>query len=257
MKNDVIDEAEQKFEGTVYMYLDPCSARNFFMHWILAAKDGRHFVIDEWPNRYDVIPGIGMMDAWATPGTGKQFDGKPGPAQDDLGWSLLQYKQEIARVEGWECYKEIAAPEEIKAWDQHGPKRREIMDRFMDARFGNVEALGEGGRRTLFDEFDDIGLTFQETTADGRDTVDDSVVILNSLLAYNTAQPAVDGFNCPKFFITPWCENTIFAFQIWTNMCKDKGACKDALDGPRYHVLKHNEHVEPVDVRKMGGRGCY
>lgn len=246
-----------KLAGTVFMYLDPCEGRNFFMSWILATEAGRHFVFDEWPNQVDAIPGVGVMEEWAIPGTGKLFDGRQGPAQESLGWGLLQYKKEIARVEGWHCYREEASPDEVRGWDQYGPKERAVFARYMDARFGNTEVLQEDGKRTLFDEFEDIGLTFLETTAATRTTIEDGVVMMNSALNYDPSKPLVPGFNYPKLFFSERVKNTIFAFQIWTNRDGSKGATKDPVDNVRYHFLKGNEFVRPVNPASMGGGGCY
>lgn len=249
-------------DGTLYHICDPCDGRNFFMLWIRACTDGRAYVEWEWPNDVDPVPGHGVLGEWALPtGDTKQLDGRRGPAQNSLGWGLLQYKQEIARIEHWDEYKPDATPDEIRAWDQYarpkGTKRWPIFTRYLDARYGNTNSLEADGVRTLFEEFDDIGLTFHETSSERKNTISEGVQMINAALYYDADKPIVTAINCPKLFISSACKNLIFALQTWTGQDGGKGSTKDPIDCLRYFYLKNCEHVEQQVMQPMMSGGCY
>lgn len=261
--------------GTDYMLVDPCDGRNFFMIWVRCCPGGRKYVLKEWPSQTDPIPGHGIIGEWALPtGDTKQLDGRRGPAQNSLGWGLLQYKREIARIERWEEYSEAGPDEDVRAWAQYpedvpaearesarraGRVRQKIFSRFLDARFGNTASLEADGVRTLFEEFDEIGLNFRETGADVKKTIYEGVQLINAALYYNAEQPIVSEINCPKLFFSEDCVNTIFAMQTWTGLDGGKGATKDPIDLLRYVYLKDLDYVEetPELFAQMAGRGCY
>jgi hypothetical protein len=261
--------------GTDYMLCDPCDGRNFFMAWIRCCPGGRMYVVREWPSQVDPVPGQGILGEWALPtGDTKQLDGRRGPAQNSLGWGLLQYKREIARIEQWEEYTEVGPDEDVRAWCQYpedvppeardaarraGRVRLKIFARFLDARFGNANSLEADGVRTLFEEFDEIGLNFRETGADKKTSLSEGVSMINAALYYNTEMPVVTDVNCPKLFFSEDVKNTIFAMTTWTGRDGGKGATKDPVDLIRYAFLKHLEYVEesPELFASMAGRGCY
>jgi len=247
-------------DGTLYCIVDPCDGRNFFMLWILACPGDRAYVVHEWPNVWDPVPGQGVLGEWALPtGDSRLLDGRRGPAQNSLGWGLLQYKQEIARIEGWKAYDPAAAPDDIRAWDQYAEAHMRVFTRFLDARYGNTGALEADGVRTLFEEFDDIGLTFYETSSERRNTISEGVQMINAALYYDAEKPVVTAINCPRLFVSSRCENTIFALQTWTGRDGGKGATKDPVDCLRYFYLKACSHIAqraPVASSHNAG-GCY
>lgn len=260
--------------GTDYMLCDPCDGRNFFMIWVKCVG-GRVYVTREWPSQTDPIPGIGVLGEWALPtGDTKQLDGRRGPAQNSLGWGLLQYKREIARLEEWEDYDPECPDADVRGWCQYpeemnrddmqrargaGRRRQKIASRFLDARFGNVHSLEADGVKTLFEEFDDVGLHFRETGADVKKTIYEGVQLINAALYYNAEQPVVTDINCPKLFVSEECRNTIFALQTWTGLDGAKGSTKDCIDLLRYVYLKglHEMDESPEAVASMSGEGCY
>jgi len=261
--------------GTDYMLCDPCDGRNFFMIWVRCCPGGRKYIFHEWPSQLDPIPGHGILGEWALPtGDTKMLDGRRGPAQNSLGWGLLQYKREIARIEQWEEYTEVGPDEDVRNWSQYpdgvpaearesarraGRRRMKIFSRFLDARFGNSASLEADGVRTLFEEFDEIGLSFRETGADVKKTIYEGVQLINAALYYNAEMPVVSDINCPKLFISEDCINTIFALQTWTGLDGGKGSTKDPVDLLRYIFLKDLDYVEetPEMFASMAGRGCY
>ena len=138
-------------------------------------------------------------------------------------------------------------------------KRWRVFSRFLDARFGNANSLEADGVRTLFEEFDEIGLNFRETGADVKKTIYEGVQLINAALYYNPEMPVVSDINCPKLFISEDCINTIFALQTWTGLDGGKGSTKDPIDLIRYVYLKDLDYVEetPEMFASMAGRGCY
>lgn len=260
--------------GTDYMLVDPCDGRNFFMLWVKVVGP-TVYVTREWPSQVDMIPGIGVLGEWALPtGDTRQLDGRRGPAQNSLGWGLLQYKREIARIEGWEQYDPDASDESVRSWAQYpgdvpadarlsaatsGRIRQKVFARYLDARYGNTQSLDASGVRTLFEEFDSVGLTFRETTSEVRATIYEGVQLINAALYYNPERPVVDVINCPRLFVSDACINTIFAMQTWTGLDGNKGATKDPIDLLRYVYLKGLEQVDMSEeyAASMAGMGCY
>lgn len=247
-------------DGTLYHICDPCDGRNFFMLWIRACADGRAYVEWEWPNAVDEVPGHGVLGEWSLPtGDTRLLDGRRGPAQNSLGWGLLQYKQEIARIERWEEYSPDATADDVRDWDQYrsASRRWPVFTRYLDARYGNTNSLEADGVRTLFEEFDDIGLTFHETSAEKKNSISEGVQMVNAALYYDASKPVVTSINCPRLFVSANCTNLIFAMQTWTGQDGGKGAAKDPIDCLRYFFLKKCEHVEPRELPQITTGGCY
>ena len=242
--------------GTNYMITDPSKNRNYPGLWVRVTPD-EIFVYREWPSQVEAIPGQGFIGPWALPSdSAKKYDGKKGPGQNNFGWGLCQYKQEFARIEGWECYKADASFDEIKTWRENGPAKEKINMRLLDARFGNVKGMDEGGQLNLFDQFDQIGLTFYESESGSRTSIEDGCILINDALAYDTNRP-VDFTNRPTVRISTDCLNLIFAMKIYTGIDGQTGACKDFIDCLRMFFLKGVSYVDQTRVGIRGGGGCY
>jgi phage terminase large subunit-like protein len=226
--------------GTRYMVVDPCSGRNFFMLWGIRTPQGLT-INREWPGTIE-IPGYGAPGLWAIP-DGKKADGRPGPAQKALGFGLLAYKREIARLEGWKVRKKGGGEEtDVREWDQFGPADERIALRFMDSRFADSKIIGDVGSKTLLDEFEEIGLSFLPTCTEGASRISEGVAIINDWLDYDETKE-VDYFNRPRLFVSDECVNLIFALQNWTGQDGTSGACKDPVDCLRYLLLKGVEYL--------------
>jgi hypothetical protein len=237
----VKDEAIPK-AGTNVLIVDPASARNFFMLYMRITPEGR-YIYREWPGNY-VIPGIGVPGAWAEP-DGRKMDGRPGPAaKSSFGFGLVQYKQEIARLEGW---TDMARPrpagmsedEFVKSWDELHGANEQLYQRFMDSRFASAVKVENDRPVTLLEQFSDIGLHFDPTPGDD---VNEGIRLIEDLLYYDQSKP-VDFFNKPKLFVAESCVNTIFAMQTWTGADGQKGATTDPIACLRYGVLCGVEYV--------------
>ena len=216
-------------QGTKYHWVDPASGRNWFMLWTVHDVAGRIVVYREWPSQQDYIPGVGYAGEWALP-DGSKLDGKIGPAQQDFGFGLERYKEEILRVEGGE----------------------EIFERAMDSRFGNSQTLAREHPTTLIEEMSDLGMNFMAAPGD---SIDEGIAMVNSALHYNPEQP-VDALNQPKLYISENCKNLIYALQTYTGADGKKGATKDPIDVLKFVVLSNACNIEGDTLRSRGG-GAY
>ena len=244
--------------GTNYMISDPSKNRNTAQLWVRCTPE-EIYVYREWPSQVEAIPGQGFVGPWALPSDDlKKLDGKKGPAQNNFGWGLCSHKQEIARVEGWECYKPNATRDEIKAWKENGPAKESIEMRLLDARFGNVKGVDEGGQLNLFDQFDEIGLTYYESESKSQFSISDGVILINDALEYNPDKP-VDFFNRPTLRISTDCQNLLFAMKVYTGNDGQHGACKDFIDCLRMFFLKGVSYSSKKAEERgiSGGGGCY
>ena len=255
-KVHVIPQAEIPAVGTNYLIVDPCSGRNMFMLWVRVTPDGQIYVYREWPNQWDYVPGWGVLGPWAEP-CGKHADGRKGPAQVCLGWGLAQYKKEIARLEGWQDYtawmesaKTSTTESEsalVAKWDEDAPAEETIAERYLDAAFANVKSFHEGGTETLFEEFDDVGLTFFESSRGSRQSIGEGVVMINTALFYDL-EAKISFFNSPRLHIGDASKNIIFAMKTWTGKDGQHGACKDPVDCLRMFFLKKLGYVEAENI---------
>jgi len=243
-------------KGTNYMIADPSKERNTAMLWVRCTPE-EVYVYREWPNQVEAIPGQGFVGPWAEPSDNlKKLDGKKGPAQKNFGWGLCSHKKEIARIEGWECYEARATNEQIKAWKENGPAKEKVEMRLLDARFGNTKGVNEGGQINLFDQFDEIGLTFYESESGSRHSIDDGVQMINDALEYDPDKP-VDFFNRPTLRISKDCKNLLFAMSIYTGSDGQHGACKDFIDCLRMFFLKNCRYIDREATQRNRGGGCY
>jgi len=255
----LVDAKDIPKVGTNYLIVDPASGRNFFMSWFRWTPQGV-YLYREWPGNYH-IEGVGVPGPWALP-DGKHLDGKPGPAQESFGFGLLQYKEEIAKLEGWHAPREpkpadMSREDWIAAWDEEGADEP-IEERYMDSRFASSAKLENDRPTTLLEEFEEIGLDFIPTPGDD---IVEGVKMLETLMYYQEdVEPGY--FNMPKFFVSKECVNTKFALQTWTGADKTKGACKDPVDNCRYAVLSDCDYIEVLTPGKKpkierAGRGVY
>ena len=215
--------------GTRYHWVDPASGKNWSMLWTVFDPAGRIIIYREWPSQTDYIEGVGYAGEWALP-DGKKLDGRAGPAQEDFGFGLQRYKEEILRVEGGE----------------------EIFERWMDSRYGNSKTLGKEAPSTLIDDMASLDMFF---TATPGDSIDEGVAMINDALSYNPEKP-VDARNQPRLYISENCKNTIYALQTYTGADKKLGAVKDWVDLCRYICLSDAMHIDGGSMKSRGG-GSY
>ena len=222
--DNIIDPEKIPKSGTNYMCADPTPGdRNWFFLWARVDDLGRIYIYREWPDMQN-------YGEWAEPST--KMDGKPGPAQTaDCGRNVAQYKKLLRETEA-----------------QDGG----ILERYIDPRAGKTAMIsGRGHNQTLIDLLaePDRGAG-KEAVRDGLNfvpaqvtTIDETVALVNNLFAYNSSE-AVSILNEPKLYISSECKNLIYSLRTWTNVDKDKGACKDPVDCLRYLISMDPVHIE-------------
>jgi hypothetical protein len=208
---------------SLYQFVDPCAGRNWFMIWVACTRTAK-FVYREWPSyghEGAYVPGVGIMGEWSTPSNAA--DGAKGPAQHELGWSLLRYKEEIARLEEGE----------------------QIAERWIDARYANQRRVTAEESTTLTEELHEIGMNYLAAPSEAKlfnDSSDGSLRLINDSLYYNRDEP-LSSVNEPKLFVCDTCPNTIYSLKTWTGMDGQRGASKDPIDCIRMLVLSRSEYV--------------
>lgn len=280
--------------GTNYHIVDPCPGRNWFMIWWRVDRRGRRYIYREWPSHGHpeaYIPGIGDPGPWALPGStasGKVVhDGVRGPAQNPFGWGLSRYKEEILRLEGRTSEKrkaesgnaEIEEAEKKPLWkrgakknplpagkidqdheQEHDQEKGEnIIERWMDSRYGNAPTQTREGSETIITQMDEKeGMTF--LAASGKE-IGEGVALVNDLLDYDAGRPIgeyspeMNRVNEPMLFVSRNCPNVIYALREWTGKDGQHGACKDPVDTLRYGVLEDLDYVGEDAFAWVGGIG--
>lgn len=242
-------------ELTIYLMIDPCPPpRNWFMVWLGVDREGRIWVLAEWPD-LDV-------GEWAIPGT--EPDGKPGPgAYDGGGRGFDGYKLLIRERQGWREDKEgvwAPGPHAIKvrdgdtyldpraaSWKVPSLQDAEALD-YLQLLYEPVTRLREGQRVTVAPGIDADrapGCHIQE----GNELINDWLT-----QGWDPKEPLTP-MNCPRFYINrglmpeddparraavhPFlrggCKNTIWALRTFTGKKKSgatdqDSACKDPID---------------------------
>ena len=246
-------------QGTMFLAIDPCDGRNWFMLWGLRTAD-TWYIYDEWPNHRE-IPGYGVLGDWVEPG--QKHDGHPGPAQDTLGWSLLEYKREMARIEGWEDakgdggghggFQRAGTSENDPAidWDPEAGSVYRVYERFLDKRYAASSRVSEVNVKDLFDQLEDIGLPCVPAPARH---IESGLKEIESLLSYDPTRP-VDVTNRPHLFFSERCKNAIHCMGMWTGQDGQKGAAKDPIDDLRMLVTSDAEHIDQNETPIINQRG--
>jgi len=208
-------------EGTDYMVCDPAGARNWFMIWARAAKDGNIYIFREFP---DI-----SMGEWTVPS--EKADGKAGTAQrNGAGMGIEQYKELIRDLE-----------------DGKEPERR-----FIDPRAGGTQAVGRDGGTTLIELLDSgDNPMFFEPAAGLR--LEEGITIINDWLSYDPSQPR-SVINQPKLYISEECQNLIYSMREWTGADGEKGASKDPIDCLRYLAVMAPEYND-IDTYRGSNQG--
>lgn len=248
----VITRSQVPKKGTWYHVVDPCSGRNWFMAWFLVDANDRTYVVREWPQAGDYVPGVGDPGDWAVSSelAGK-FDGDKGPAQNSFGFGLNDYKDEIARVEM-----------ELGLWWNATPGEGGILqpgppimpeERHMDSRFGNTPTPSRDESTTLIEECADIGLHFEPAPGEHQS---EGIQLINNALSYDDTKP-VSSLNSPRLYIVEDCQAMIFTLQNWTGKDGQKGASKDPKDVLSYHLLTSPEDVSTQPQNNRRARAAY
>ncbi|MDR1281441.1 MAG: terminase family protein [Opitutaceae bacterium] len=239
---------------TRYVAADPRPGVNWFIKWYCVTPEGWNIVYREWPD-------MQRYDRWALP-PAERSDGRmglqwrPGPAQFvEAGRGINGYKKLILEAEGW-VWNEAEG-----RWD--GARAERIESRLIDPRMGGdpVPGADEGTTiiRLMEDEERDrqgrvIGpsMIWEKGPASG---VGDSVEMISSAMDYDETQ-RVSVLNCPKWYVSENCKQSIMAYQEFTNAGGQKDGLKDIIDCDRYFIKADLEYVAP-NLRRVRRGGYY
>ena len=114
--------------GSNYCFIDPAGDRNWFLLWVRIPPGSprRMIVYREWPD-------VRRYGEWAVPTTRsvtmdskKGWDGDRGPAQRNMGWGVVRYKQLMAAEERVPM---VLSP--TGCWTERDPQRKALLDEAM------------------------------------------------------------------------------------------------------------------------------
>lgn len=210
-------------ELTIYHWMDPHGDRNWFMLWVGVDRDGRKWVLKEWPDQQS-------MGEWALPGS--KPDGKAGPAQSmGSGKAFNDYKRLVMEAEAWKCNAQGVWEKTEATW--------EVRDRRLDPRPAGTSVPSDEEARTYLDYLQEpIRNSAGEIICGGLDviagpdcSIEEGKQWVNNWLTegWNPKLP-ITPLNCPKFYVSSECANLIWSLRTWTGLDGLKGASKDPID---------------------------
>ena len=210
-------------EGTIFMSCDPAGARNWFMLWAKATKEGDIVIYREFPDE--------TYGEWALPDS--KADGREGPAQrSGAGRGIEEYKELILELEGDE----------------------DVTERYIDPRAGASQLITNEGGTSLIELLDNGKNPMTFVPSSGI-KIDQGIAIINDWLYFNQSEP-LSIVNKPKLYISEKCQNLIYSLREWTGADGDKGASKDPIDALRYLAVMNPTFEDENSYKPIGG-GSY
>lgn len=123
----------------------------------------------------------------------------------------------------------------------------QINKRIIDRHFAEITHLSGMERKTLRDEFREIGIDFVPSYQ-AAEEMETGIVKVRDYLKYNPDRP-IDTLNKPKLFINPHCINTIHSLSKWARDPKTgkvQEGYKDFCDCVRYLCMDSPEIDVPA-----------
>ncbi len=242
--------------GVCSFVVDPAPERNWFFLWAKII-DGAVYIYREWPGNYE-IPEVGVPGPWAklSDRANGVNDGDRGEGSEKFGFSLLRYKFEWARLEGWNDYETwvkaegdydaIPSDEILEGWSDSNGARERMRRRILDSRAGSQSKISATEDKTLFDLCDEMADGFEP--ASGK-AIGSGEELINTLLYARDGTP-------PRLYISRDCLNTLFALTNYTGRDGQKGACKEAIDCLRYLLQSGclDDEPDPRFDNRFGSR---
>lgn len=215
-------------DGTNFMACDPAGARNWFMVWGRVDPDDCVWIYREWPDQ--------SYGEWALPS--EKMDGRPGPAQKyGAGKGIDDYCEIIASLE----------------------KNETVAERYIDPRSAGSDTVTRDGGVTLLDLLSQAIHPMYFTPA-AAVHIEERVLIINDMLAYDRSFPLMRGKNHPRLMIHESCQNLIYSLREWTGIDGQKGASKDPIDAIGYLVVmdpRHSSHFLNKQWTSTARAGSY
>ncbi len=280
---NVVREESLPETGTNYQLTDPHGARNWASIWVRVTDSNPpdFYVYRDWPNESTYGP-------WATASSKiNVYDGEIGPAQQSLGYGVLDFKRVFRAQERIPAVfrdgRLLAAdPYRMrrlrKALKSDGPFsaqaqleaaetdiHEEIAARYIDPRAGRNPHADEHGGTCLIDQF-----ASEQRDRRTNEVVGERMIFLpwsgveerfgltalNTLLEWDQSAPLEPVSNAPRLYVSEKCRQVIWAMSNYTGRDGPSGACKDFIDLLRAMALAPLRHVTPDMLRTRGG-GAY
>ena len=245
--------------GTRYCFTDPRPGKNWFLKWYFVSPVWGPIVYREWPDRQnyeDWALSPAEVDGDDQTGGGRRHDWRPGPAQRlEAGRGFTAYKALILEAEGWRY------DAEKKSWD--GKRAEKIERRGMDPRFGGSEVPSQDEGSSVIEMMaepghkDNLGRVMPpmewEAAPAGAVHGDGSAIeMIASAMDYDEMEP-VTAMNCPHWYVVEDCQQSVLAYQEFTDAGSGKCALKDIVDPDRYFAKSECGYVEPKAKQVRGG----
>lgn len=250
-------------EGTNYMITDPAGKRNYATIWvrITPGKRPSAYIYREWPDQR-------RYGEWAVPSTNpNRLDGDPGPAQQTLGYGVLQYKRlwkDLETIKPGHMEKdpqraavqatlseEPAEKDDAATTEQKSKAREPIRMRYVDPRAGKNQHIAERGGTSIIDLFYDrqrdgsgkiVGESIHLEPASGVEE-EEGIGTINDWFNWDEEQDLCAGVNAPRLYISEDCANTFWCLMNYTGNDGQKAACKDFVDLVRYAIMSDLTHT--------------
>jgi hypothetical protein len=262
--------------GSLVQLTDPHGSRPYATIWVLVTPGDSpdYYVIRDWPDERTFGEWAVATERETDDESRKGWDGDPGPAQRELGWGVIRYKQEWLKAEAVPAppaLREFLARSRTRAiWNdpewlallqasvkypwhrtliqqaaQRGRPledlRESIQERIMDARFCNSEHATEHGGTCLRFLFEDAQTDGKGQPIEGMpiteasgNRIEHGCGLITDLLAYNKEQALVPGINAPRLYVSEEATQVRWALENFTGRAGESGACKEWIDLLRY-----------------------
>lgn len=209
-----------KNPATWILVVDPAGARPWSMNLIGIDAHNVAWVVDEFPD----VPSYGP---WVDFTRGDK--GKPGDGQQPLGFGIIDYSEQIKKME----------------------KGREFVERIIDPRMGAASFAKADGSTNIIDSLNEEGIAIYP--AAGID-IEQGVQAINNLLSWDETKP-MGLTNHPNLMFSDRCQNTIACLQEWRHDGDSKSPTKDFVDTIRYFAVGNYQHWGEDDLRSTGTGG--
>ncbi|MBK8001714.1 MAG: hypothetical protein IPK15_24175 [Verrucomicrobia bacterium] len=268
--------------GTNYMFTDPAGGRNWATIWVRVAPGNppKYYIYRDWPNEQRYGEWAVPTEREVTESARRGWDGDPGPAQNSLGYGIVQYKQLFLREETFSAnvaqrdpYRQSLIVNREMAEDGTAIDREattmtlseSVQERYIDSRAGRNQMAADKGGTCLIDELakeqrhpasgEVIGPAMRFRLASGVD-IEEGVTSINDLLFWNKDEPLIPLLNEPRLYVSEDCKQVIWALANYTGLGGETGACKDFVDLVRYMALARLRYLAPGAMVVTGG-GTY